>query len=255
MKPALVMTLFIFSVSLAPLQAESVLEFRFNQYHRTLQNGSYKFFYLHGKKRNKIKSNQIQLFHKTYYHLLFKQPMPPVEIIIFPRKSSFLKHTNVPEGYQAFYLTGQKAVVTYDSGNIGVLQHEIVHHWIQSNIRGNLPLWFEEGLASLFESPIYSNGNIKYFHTNERHEKLKGKKWTHLEKFMKTVDLPNDHDKAQARLIFLWLADQNLLYKFVQAYSDNVDFDPSGIESLEEVTGKKIAELNGFLEMYSKKQH
>lgn len=238
----------------ATLMAKNPLEKRFDLYFRTLDGAPYRILYILHQDAVEKKQIEINAFHNVFYKKIFWSSLPPADILIFSNQKQFLIKSKVPKGYQAYYLPDKQMIVTYDGQDTGVLLHEIVHHWIKSNIRGNIRLWFEEGLASLFESPVRTKNGIDYFLPNNRHEKLKGK-WIRLDQFMNTVDLARDQDKAQARLIFLWLAQNNLLEKYVRAYADNLDFDFSGVDALEEVTGKNIKELDSILKIYSDSLH
>jgi hypothetical protein len=145
------------------------------------------------------------------------------------------------------------------------LTHEAVHPILDADFH-DAPLWFDEGVASLFEAPVFSkDGGIHGEPRNWRHARLlralaspHERKEVSLDALFSLGDLdfkawsPErgvDGDKnllhcAMARAFVAWLDAQDKLWPFYHAWRDGFASDPSGKKAFERAMGKSVAEAN-----------
>jgi hypothetical protein len=228
----------------------------------TISGEMYYFFYFNKNQKKLVLyvKGELEKFFQSQYTRFFSKPFNrKIEIFLFENKMDYIHATGVEPGYLAHYdkktgriyssLTGEKNEI------LGALFHENIHLWLTVNIKGAVKLWFQEGFASFFETPLpIKNGHWKFANPNWRQASLR-EQWTELKTFMQTVDLPYEHSKAQARIIFLWLSEKGLLEKYFKKYMENLDYDNSGMDALKAVTGESMENLDRNLHEYSKKFH
>jgi len=189
---------------------------------------------------------EIDKFYSVQYSKFFTTPLAvKISIILFKDKREYISKTKVPQDYLAHFEPKAKRILTFSNTQPGAIFHELIHAWLDFNSVSNTrQLWFEEGFASFFESPEkISEEEWRFDKPNWRMESAKGK-WTNLKSFMQTIDLRENHSKGEARLIFLWLSKNQLLEQFVGKYHENLDFDTSGIDAIQEIVGKNIDEID-----------
>ncbi len=93
-----------------------------------------------------------------------RDPARVVEIWLFRDGRSYLEHTNALFSYrpssQLGYFDPCQGLVAVNLGaGAGTVVHEMVHAFMAANFPA-APIWFNEGLASLFEQPTEVNGHI-----------------------------------------------------------------------------------------------
>ncbi len=133
-----------------------------------------------------------------------------------------------------------------------MLRHEYIHflHFADLEHYANRQnIWFLEGLATLFENSAYSteeravvpvpNSRQNLLLRLEARDQLAS--WREMmamepDRFMKSAA---EH-YAHARYICWWLWEQELLRPFHEAYAENVEQDPSGVQALEQVLGMSV---------------
>jgi hypothetical protein len=145
------------------------------------------------------------------------------------------------------------------------LTHEVVHPILDADFR-DAPLWFDEGVASLFEAPVFAtDGGIHGEPRNWRHARLlralaspHERQQVSLEALFSMGDLDfkawspdggvdggrNLLHCAMARALVAWLDAQDKLWPFYHAWRDGFASDPSGKKAFERVMGKSVAEAN-----------
>ncbi len=145
-----------------------------------------------------------------------------------------------------FCLNSRRALVMNITTGGGTLVHEMVHAFMESNFP-ECPVWFNEGLGSLYEQSQNRDGHIIGL-TNWR---LAG-----LQRAITAKQLPPfetllamsatefyDKDKgtnyAQARYLLYYLQEKGLLAGFYRDFHDGVKKDPTGVATLRKALGRE----------------
>ena len=123
----------------------------------------------------------------------------------------------------------------------GTLVHELTHALIAPDFP-DVPDWFNEGLASLYEQ-CSLDGDTIIGHENWRlpalQKAIKGNELRSLAEMIADMDFRADErvgiNYAQARYLMFYLQKQRLLKKFYADFRDNQKDDPSGIETLRKI--------------------
>ncbi len=183
-----------------------------------------------------------------------RDPPHTIEIWLFRNKASYMKHAfelfgDTPTTPFGYYSAGHRALVMNIATGGGTLVHELVHPFIQANFPA-CPVWFNEGLASLYEGCIEKDGRIHGL-TNWRlpdlKEAIREGKTLSFQQLMSlseeefyggTVQANSGQFYAQARYLCYYLQEQGLLVKFYREFVANVETDPTGCETLKRVLGK-----------------
>jgi len=142
-------------------------------------------------------------------------------------------------------------IVNIGPGSSSIL-HELVHPLVQTDFP-RAPSWFEEGIAALFEKPVFDPPGELHGARNWRDDRITaalGASWlrakVHLPKLFavddETLDGPDqDLVYAMARSLCEWLDGRGgaggQLWPFYRAWRDAVAEDPSGEKSFAKVTG------------------
>ena len=176
-----------------------------------------------------------------------KDPSQVVTIWLFKNAASYSKNNQtlwalVPNTPYGYYLPSAKRMVMNVATGGGTLTHELVHPYIKENFPES-PLWFHEGLASLYEQSRYSGGKI-YGMNNWRlrglQDSIRKKSLPSLSTMMSSGDdfygVNRELYYAQARYLTFYLQSRGLLESYYKAYSGGVSSDPSGIKALLKVT-------------------
>jgi hypothetical protein len=113
----------------------------------------------------------VDMLKQDYFE---KDPDDIIDIWLFKDEESYYKYAKEVFGDEpttpfGYYSETEKALVMNISTGGGTLVHEIVHPFVRANFP-ECPVWFNEGLASLYEQCGEKNGHI-YGYTNWR---LKG---------------------------------------------------------------------------------
>lgn len=151
------------------------------------------------------------------------------------------------------YSDDEKMLVTQDLG--GTLRHEFWHvlHWRDQRRRGQLhPIWIMEGLCSLVEDVEERDGGgmraLPSWRTNmaKRRERSGSMMpWEVLfdrnhRRFVTSSPLAH---YAEARSIFLYLAERGKLAAWYAAYVAGFNEDPTGAAAMAEVFGKPLKDV------------
>lgn len=184
-------------------------------------------------------------------------------MIVLPTRTDFGRWAAATYGESAIrgtsmiggsYEHDTKRLVAMDLG--ATLRHEFMHvlHWRHCTRLGQRhPIWIMEGLCSLPEDyELDSEGRFvpaTSWRTNmvQRIEKTGGlmpiEKLAALSQARFTGTRPLAM-YAQARAIFLYIAQSNKLREWYADYTANYKDDTTGVKSIERVFGKPIAEIN-----------
>jgi len=179
-----------------------------------------------------------------------KRPNKLIEVWLFKNEKSFRKGAkkffnddpNTPYGY---YSSDADALVMNIGPGAGTLTHELVHPYMEANF-ANVPSWFNEGLASLYERPSERKGHIVG---------LANWRLPNLKKEIKNGRLPNmatlmrtsrdgfydaDFDGyAYARYLLMYLQEQGKLVDFYNKFHTDTK-DLTGQAALEAIVGEDL---------------
>ena len=132
-----------------------------------------------------------------------------------------------------------------NASGLGTLSHELVHPFMEANFP-DVPSWFNEGLASLYEQPSERKGRIVGL-PNWRLPNLKKEiKDKTLPKMAAMMSTKRDefyeasYDAyAYARYIVYYLQEQGKLQEFYKKFLEDKK-DLTGVSALESVLGESI---------------
>ncbi len=170
------------------------------------------------------------------------RPNEPVQVFLFGTDASYQAHSQrmfsqQPQSIYGYYKPAKRAVVVSVAAGTGTLIHELTHALIDFD-HANVPLWFNEGLASLFEEseiemidgevalrpklnwrlPILQNaiqeGQLDSIGSLIQADRMRGAN--------EAVNY------AQARYFCLWLHQKQLLRRYYQLLRSSGTEDPQG---------------------------
>jgi hypothetical protein len=163
----------------------------------------------------------VDMLKQDYFE---KDPDDIIDIWLFKDEESYYKYAKEVFGDEpttpfGYYSETEKALVMNISTGGGTLVHEIVHPFVRANFP-ECPVWFNEGLASLYEQCGEKNGHI-YGYTNWR---LKG---------LQTAIKQGCY----------YLQEKGLLVKFFHGFYANRKEDPTGYKTIKKILGEEDTEV------------
>lgn len=150
------------------------------------------------------------------------------------------------------YQHSRGLLISVDAGS--ALRHEFfhaLHHHHMDQIGQQHPLWIQEGLAALYEDyEIQDDGSIRFL-PNERRNIVKAMsregRLIPLDRFVAMSDADFAADPAgnyaQARAVFEFVAEQNLLGGWYAAYVRNFRVDSTGMKAILDVLQQSPANM------------
>lgn len=206
-----------------------------------------------GQTRSAARTAEIAL--AAYYNGRFTQrPEQAISVYLFPSAGPYEAYCR--SHFQSdclssfgFYLPDERRIVMNVGPGIGTLTHELVHPVMQADFP-QVPVWLEEGIASLYEAfalgkPGEIHGVVNFrlpvlrAAMNDRHRqpliRLDGLFGMSDEVFR------GDNESlfyALSRYLCLWLDRQELLWPFYHHFRDNYAHDKTGRSSFVAVLGK-----------------
>lgn len=196
--------------------------------------------------------NTVKWATERLKHMYFKKnPKDIIDVWLFKDKGSYMKYTweiyqekpDTPFGYSS---SRHKALIMNISTGGGTLVHEIVHPFVAANFP-DCPAWFNEGLGSLYEQSMGKGEEIIGL-TNWRLAGLQKAIKKNIVPSFKTLISTTEYgfyqddpgtNYAQARYLCYYLQEKSLLVKFYHKFRANCKKDPTGYETLKEVSGEK----------------
>jgi hypothetical protein len=153
-----------------------------------------------------------------------------------------------------FFQPSTRSMVMNAGLGLGTLTHELVHPIVETDFPG-VPLWLNEGLASLFEAPVLGKKGEIHGAKNWRWPKLQGallspsKADAGIDRLFGMTDdeFRDQHEGlhyAMARYFAQWLDERGLLWDFYHAFRDGAESDPTGEKAFAKVVGKSPSEAN-----------
>ena len=171
-------------------------------------------------------------------------------IWLFGSTESYEKNTEKFFGQKpispfGFCLNSRRALVMNITTGGGTLVHEMVHAFMESNFP-DCPVWFNEGLGSLYEQSRNKEGHICGL-TNWRlaglQQAIAAKKLPSFETLlgMSATEFYNGEkgtNYAQARYLLYYLQERGLLESFYREFRERVKKDPAGVATLRKALGR-----------------
>ncbi|HEU0034002.1 MAG TPA: hypothetical protein VFQ53_25420 [Kofleriaceae bacterium] len=189
----------------------------------------------------------IGLLEKDFFS---KRPEKIIEVWLFKNEKTYRAgakkfFNDTPETPYGYYSPEDNALIMNIGPGPGTLSHELVHPYMEANFP-NVPSWFNEGLASLYEQPQEKNGHM-WGGTNWRlpglQKAIRDKSLPDLATLLKTSRdgfYTASYDSyAYARFLCQYLQDTGKLRDFYAKFTADSK-DPTGITALTEVIGKDL---------------
>ncbi len=179
-----------------------------------------------------------------------KRPERLLEVWLFQNERAFRKGAKKffgdgPDTPYGYYSPTAHALIMNADG-LGTLSHELVHPYMEINFP-DVPSWFNEGFASLFEYPSERNGHIiglVNWRLPELKKEIRAKTLPAMTKLMGTTTeefYGADYDAyAFARYIMYYLQEHDQLHAFYTAFRADKE-DLTGQAALESVLGEDLA--------------
>lgn len=180
-------------------------------------------------------------------------PTEPITIVAFAKEAGFRDFARrvdrrQSDSYYGYYLRSHRRLVVNVSTGAGTLAHELTHALAHFDFP-NMPEWFDEGLASVFEQSEFTDANHRLTGTDNWrvHQVLRA---LHDNRLRKTDELVQGRsvranhesiDYAHARYVCLYLQDQQLLEPFYRKLRSRAEVDPTGWQTLREVVASEAA--------------
>ncbi len=190
--------------------------------------------------------DKIHMMEKDFFT---KRPDKLLEVWLFHDEKSFRRgakkfFNDTPDTPYGYYSPSDNALIMNVSG-LGTLSHELVHPYMEANFP-DVPSWFNEGLASLFEYPGEHKGHL-IGHVNWRLPNLKkqirGGQLPPLAQLLATTRdefYEADWDAyAQARYLVYYLQEHGQLRDFYQKFLADTK-DRTGRTALEAILGENL---------------
>ncbi len=183
-----------------------------------------------------------------------KRPDKLIEIWLFKNERTYRKgakkfFNDEPDTPYGYYSPEDDALIMNIGPGAGTLSHELVHPYMEANFP-NVPSWFNEGLASLYEQPREREGHM-WGTTNWRlpglQSMIKNKTLPPVAKLLETTrdgfyDATYD-SYAYARFLVQYLQDKGKLREFYTKFLADTK-DRTGKAALAAVLGQDLASFD-----------
>jgi hypothetical protein len=218
------------------------------------------FVYLHAKSDEEFAAvrKDMENFAACLWRDLFEhKPEQPLYIVLLTTQDS---PKVMPAGVGGFFSDGANALFCGDMPINKLMRNSVVTHEFTHSLhsadravrRQEHPIWCVEGLATLFETSKRDGDKVTPL-PNQRlallKQAVKGDRsipWAYFTRmsqgqFMQMAGVAY----AQARYMFLYLYERNLLKAFYDEYTKSASYegDKSALEAFEVVFGKPAAEV------------
>jgi hypothetical protein len=179
-----------------------------------------------------------------------KRPNKLIEVWLFKNERNFKRgakkffndEPNTPYGY---YSPDRDALVMNIGPGAGTLTHELVHPYMEANFP-NVPSWFNEGLASLYEAPTEIKGHIagrKNWRLPNLKKEIRANTLPKLETLLASSRNgfydANYDSYAYARYLLMYLQEQGKLRDFYAKFHADTK-DVTGQAALEAIIGESL---------------
>lgn len=215
------------------------------------------FTNLNRDESNRIINNTIATSEKCFYNNFFiKKPNEIITIFLFKDDFTYrywakklFDDDNV--SYFGYYKPSVKVMLMNISTGSGTLVHELTHSYIRFDFP-NIPIWLNEGLASLYEQCKMSNFEIIGL-INWRLPTLQNaiakKTYKSLLNLLKVTEEEfygeySGFYYSQARYFCYYMQEKKLLKEFYKNFRDNYKTDSTGLFFIEEIFNNNIEKID-----------
>ena len=190
----------------------------------------------------------ITLLEKDFFT---KRPGKLIEVWLFKNEKTYRKGAkkffdDEPDTPYGYYSSEADALVMNIGPGAGTLSHELVHPYMEANF-ANVPSWFNEGLASLYERPSEKQGHIiglPNWRLPELKREIRAKTLPAMKTLLATTTeqfYGAEFDAyAYARYLLLYLQEKGKLHAFYDTFLADTK-DLTGQTALEAVLGQDLA--------------
>lgn len=207
---------------------------------------------------------------KRVYHAMMKDYFTkridfPLKVCLFKDKESYEAYNVKRDGSRpstpyGFYRSSERRMVMNIATGLGTLSHELVHPLLANDFP-DVPSWFNEGFASLYEQSTHlDDGSIKGL-VNWRlpglQKAIAADALVPLKDLMATTTSLFYGEKsglhyAEARYLCLYLQEKGLLKQFYQEFKKGFAEEKTGVRALEKVLGKGVADIQAEWVIWAK---
>lgn len=196
-----------------------------------------------GRYRDNTVLAAARALRATYFDA---QPTEPVLILLFERAGPYKRlakkwfgDDDVP--HFGFFRRSDHVMLMNVGTGTGTLVHELTHALMAPDFP-DVPDWFNEGLASLYEQCSLSGDTIKG-HENWRLPDLQDAiREDRLRPLSEMIQAPQFYEEklvginyAQARYLMFYLQEKGLLKDYYRKFRDGIKDDASGLATLKQV--------------------
>ena len=172
----------------------------------------------------------------------------PITVLLFSSERAYrdaaskIDRRNTTNYYGYYIRTDRRIVLNIGTGK-GTLSHELAHALAHFDFP-NMPEWFDEGLASIYEEAEFTDDDglhligVSNWRLNHLLHAMQKRKLQTLESLISSRKIHSerqDVDYAHARYFCLYLQDRGLLPFFYRKFRANIGEDPSGLRTLCEI--------------------
>ena len=200
----------------------------------------------------------IQRFEADFFD---RRPEKIVTIWMFHNERAYRRGAarffgDTPTTPYGYYNAENDAVIVNIGRGSGTLVHEVIHPFIESDFP-DAPVWFNEGMASLYERPTDRAGHI-VGRNNWRLPSLQREiVFDRLPSIESLMAMPTKRfyyagfdSYAYARYLMMYIQDRGLLPAFYAQFKRDAKRDPTGRSTLLAVLG--IRDLAAFKRYWSR---
>ena len=195
----------------------------------------------------------FRYLHADYFT---KKPEKPIRVYLFKDRQSYEDYCTAtyqkpPSTPFGFYMSSERKMVMNIATGTGTLAHELVHPLLAEDFP-EVPSWFNEGFASLYEQSRQTGEGRMEGLVNWRlpslQRALRSGTAVSLRKLTEssTKEFYGDNtglNYATARYLCLYLQEQGKLVDFYREFKKSSKDDATGATALETVTGQKLPKL------------
>lgn len=197
--------------------------------------------------RQTARTNQfLKTYSKFAKEFLFPKEPALLKVVSFQQADEFYKFAG-RRGISGYYAHGEKQLVNNLNDGLGTCGHEMTHALMFADWPGGRPHgWFVEGLGALLENCLrkkdgtFVGVGISHWRFPGLRKKIEAGTYDPLRTFMQKPGT-DINCYVQGRWVLTFLVHQGLMRKFYDEYK--ASGDPSGIQALEKVTGRKVEDF------------